>query len=211
MGSAHTFATLAVVVLAAGFSRRMGGEDKLLKSLGGRPVLAHVMNCVESLGFGQIVVVAGANAEAVANLIPSPAALVRNDRAADGMGTSIAAGAAALDTSLRGVFIVLGDMPFVARGDYERIAAAFEGQGERAICVPLADGQRGHPVLFGRAHFPALRRLSGDRGARALLADALSNVREAEGCSGGVLIDLDDAAAFEAAERRMAEDAAGRS
>ncbi|NJM35178.1 MAG: nucleotidyltransferase family protein [Rhodomicrobium sp.] len=206
-----SFATLAAIVLAAGFSRRMGLEDKLLKLLNGKPVLSHSLDRIETIDFGQVVVVAGANCDHIAKLLPASVTMIRNERASDGMGSSIAAGASALGRSVRGAFIVLGDMPFVERSDYEKIAAAFHDFEETAICVPAAAGRRGHPVLFGRSHFPALKRLSGDRGAQALFAAPQTLVREVEACSGGVLIDIDDAAAFAEAERRFGKAAPGRS
>src|SRR5262245_33179721 len=107
------FANLAAILLAAGFSRRMGGENKLLKPLGGRPLVAHAIDTVSKLGLGQMVVVLGQSAEALAPLLPGDATAVRNPRSAEGMGTSLATGAAALDAAMAGVFVVLGDMPLV--------------------------------------------------------------------------------------------------
>ena len=59
------------------------------------------------------------------------------------------------------------------------------------ICVPTWRGRRGHPVGFGKAYFDALRGLSGDRGARALLevhADAVVAVPVEDA---GILQDVD--------------------
>ena len=225
------FTNLAAILLAAGFSRRMGGENKLLKPLDGKPLIAHAVATVAGLGLGQLIIVLGDAADALAPLLPAAATpsitrekwlpvfagdaetkslsrsfvglptqtcLVRNSRAAEGMGASLAAGAAALDPSLAGVFVVLSDMPFVTRGDYDALAAGFAAQGGGAICVPLHDGRRGHPVLFPARHFSGLAASHGDSGARRLLADPDAVIREVEGCSAGVLADFDDPAAFAA-------------
>jgi molybdenum cofactor cytidylyltransferase len=198
------FANLAAIVLAAGFSRRMGGENKLLKPLDGRPLIAHALEAVSSLGLRQLIVVLGESGDAVAPLLPASAAALRNPRAAEGMGASLALGAAALDASLAGAFVVLADMPFVRRGDYETLAVAFAaGRGE-AICVPLHDGRRGHPVLFPARHFPDLAAARGDAGARRLLADPTARICDVAGCSPGVLHDFDDPAAFAAHRRGVA-------
>ncbi|WP_088346225.1 MULTISPECIES: nucleotidyltransferase family protein [Rhodomicrobium] len=196
------FRALGAILLAAGFSRRMGGGNKLLRPLGGRPLIAHALERLDGLGLGQLIVVVGDSADAIAPLLPASATLVRNGRAAEGMGRSLAAAAAALDPSLRGVFIALADMPFIEAGDFGKLAGALAAGGDGAICIPMHDGRRGHPVLFGRAHFPALAALSGDAGARALIA-ASDKVHEIAGCSDGVLIDADDPAAFAAAERHL--------
>ncbi len=190
------FANLAAILLAAGFSRRMGGENKLLKPLQGQPLIAHALATLGELGAGQLIIVAGESAEPLMPLFPTSATILRNDRASEGMGVSLAKGAAALDPGLAGAFVVLADMPFVTRADYQRLADAFHGHNGQAICVPSHGGQRGHPVLFRARDFPVLARLSGDRGARSLLADPETRVLEVEGCSVGILTDFDDPASF---------------
>jgi molybdenum cofactor cytidylyltransferase len=197
------FETLGAIVLAAGFSRRMGPENKLLKPLSGKPLLSHVLAHVASLGLGQVLVVSGDGAGMIEPLLPGGMVVVRNENAAEGMGRSIACAAQALSDALDGVFVVLGDMPFVERSDYRLLAESLEANGEQAICSPLHEGRRGNPVLFGRGHFGALAQLSGDTGARRLFAGGGVPIIEIEGCSSGILIDLDDPLAFRAAEQRM--------
>jgi molybdenum cofactor cytidylyltransferase len=191
-------ADLAAIVLAAGFSRRMGGENKLLKPLGGKPLVRHALETVARLGLGQLIVVLGETADEIAPLLPPSTIAVRNPHAADGMGASLATGAAALESRLAGVFVALGDMPFVERGDYEKLAAAFHEERGDAICVPLHQGRRGHPVLFPARCFPALAALRGDEGARHLLTAPGERIRAVEGCSIGILTDFDDPRSFEA-------------
>ncbi len=192
------FSELAAIMLAAGFSRRMGGENKLLKPLDGRPLISHALVTVSGLGLGQFIVVLGESADAIAPLVPASAAMIRNPRAAEGMGASLAVGAAALRQGLAGCFVVLSDMPFVTHADYERLAAAFSAESCDAICVPVHNGRRGHPVLFPARHFPDLAASQGDRGARHLLADPVNRARDVNGCSPGVIADFDDPAAFAA-------------
>jgi molybdenum cofactor cytidylyltransferase len=192
------FADFAAILLAAGFSRRMGGENKLLKPLGGRPLIAHALETVSGLGLGQLIIVLGTSADAVAPLLPAEATVIRNARAGEGMGSSLATGAAALSPARVGAFVVLADMPFVARADYENLVAAFDAENGEAICVPTCQGSRGHPVLFPARHFAALTACQGDRGARHLLADPAVALREVDGCSPGILADFDDRASFAA-------------
>lgn len=210
MSARPIFQTLGAIVLAAGYSRRMGTENKLLKLLAGRPLLAHTLARIEALQLGQTLVVAGNNADAIAPLLPASATLLRNEHPEEGMGSSIACAAAAIDPALAGVFIALGDMPFVERDDYERLAAALSGAGDEAICIPTHQGRRGHPVLFAAKHFPALRTLAGDVGARPLLLRPSARICEVEGCSSGILIDLDDSQAFLVAEQRLRNSSSGR-
>lgn len=192
------FSDFAVILLAAGFSRRMHGENKLTKSLHGRPLIAHALETIAGLGAGQLVVVLGESADDLRPLLPPEATASHNARAGEGMGTSLAAGAAAIMPGCAGVFVALADMPFVTRADYELLAAAFRGAGGEAICIPLHHGRRGHPVLFRTRDLPALAALAGDMGARTILADSENPPFEVEGASIGTLTDLDDPAAFAA-------------
>ena len=187
----------------------MGTQNKLLKPLDGRPLLAHALARVDALGLAQTLVIAGDSAAAVRPLVPPSATLLRNPHANEGMGRSIACAAPSIDAGLTGIFIVLGDMPFVKLSDYEKLAAALSLAGDASICVPVHDGRRGHPVLFGRRHFAELATLGGDMGARALLGRNSALVREVEGCSGGILIDLDDEHAFLTAEERLRQSSSG--
>ncbi|MFP4538043.1 MAG: NTP transferase domain-containing protein, partial [Dichotomicrobium sp.] len=184
------------IVLAAGLSRRLPGENKLLKTYRGAPLVAHALTTVASLGLGNTVVVTGQDAQDVAALA-SAAGLrcIHNPAASEGMGASLSAGAHAMSEAVAGVFIVLGDMPHITAEDYARLAAAHEAQPAR-ICVPVRDGRRGHPVLFGRDYLAELAALAGDVGARGILRGHAARVVSVPAPSPGVLSDIDTAADF---------------
>ncbi len=86
--------------------------------------------------------------------------------AESGMGNSLASGIrAAID--LDGVFIALGDMPWVSPATLQGLAATLTDT--QLIVRPMHGDTPGHPVGFGRAWFPALARLTGDQGANGLI------------------------------------------
>lgn len=190
------FADLAAIVLAAGFSRRMGGENKLLKDFQGAPLITHALATLAGLDLDRVIVVVGPAAHDIVRLLTPDTQVAATDRNADGMGASLAAGAAALPAGVAGAFVVLADMPLTRRSDYEALAAAFAAHGGQAICVPVHEGQRGHPVLFPARAFSALAACQGDTGARHILADPARLVVEVAGCSPGILADFDDPASF---------------
>lgn len=185
------------VILAAGFSRRLPGENKLLKAYRGRPLLMHALETVAGLGLGDAIVVCGREGEGIAALAQrADLRWVRNTDAGLGMGASIAAGVGALRGNMSGVFIVLGDMPEVTGDDYRRLVTAHDEQPAR-VCVPVWDGQRGHPVVFGADYLADLVALTGDAGARGVLRQA-ADVISVPTASAGVLVDLDVEADFTA-------------
>lgn len=162
---------LAAVVLAAGRSMRFG-SDKRLADLQGRPLIAHALAALDGFAFAQRIAVVRPDDAVTANpteeIVRSHGvAPVVNPRAAEGMGTSLACGIAALE-DVDGAFVVLADMPDIPSGLYGELAARF-AMGDADIVVPRHAGRAGHPVLFGAVCFDALKTLTGDRGGRQLI------------------------------------------
>ena len=173
----------AAIVLAAGRSKRFGAADKLAAELNGKTVLDHVLDSLASAGLDQVILVTGPEAAAV----PEAVDHVVNATPEAGMGVSLATGMTALQ-SCDGVFIVLGDVPFVRAG---LVVAMKERLSDHDIVVPMHDGQRGHPVLFGPACFDALRQCRGDVGARHVITSGLFRVAMYEDESAAGQMDVD--------------------
>lgn len=161
--------TVAAIVLAAGSSTRMGARNKLTALIDGRPVVARAVAALRDGGAAPIVVVAGHQAEAViaaaADAAGGPIESVVNPAHLEGVGTSIAAGVAALGDRAGAVLIALGDMPSIDPRTVAALIAAHRDTPNVAI-APERDGRRGHPVLFPASSFAELATLAGDRGAR---------------------------------------------
>jgi molybdenum cofactor cytidylyltransferase len=158
---------IAGLLLAAGRSERFGG-DKLLAPLHGRPVLfwsaAAIVTAVDAL----YVVVPAAAPARVAALGGVQATIVEHAGRDAGMASSIGAGIDALPPGVDAVVIALADQPLVAPEVVRALCARWRAGGVAAVAPGYRDG-RGHPVLFGRSSFDALRTLAGDTGARAVL------------------------------------------
>lgn len=186
------FSRLAAIVLAAGLSSRMGGENKLLKALDSKPLLAHCLHTVASLGLGDAVVVTGRGRTDVGRLAAAAGLReVHNQDYKIGMATSIRAGVSALAPTVEAAFIVLGDMPFVAADDYKLLADAWHSQPQPGICRPVYDGKGGHPVLFARGFFAELQQLTGDEGAAPVLQRHASRTMLVPVASSRVVTDFD--------------------
>lgn len=183
--------TVAAIVLAAGRSTRAGDTNKLTAPIAGVPMVARVVDTVLASAARPIIVVTGHEDDKVrAALAGRDVRFVHNPVYAQGMAGSIRAGVAALPAHADGVLICLGDMPGIGPNDLNRLIEAFQGGGA-AICVPVAGGRRGNPALFARGLFAELERLSGDVGARALIAADPARVREVPVAGIGTLADLD--------------------
>ena len=184
---------IGVVVLAAGQGRRFRQEagverDKLVADCTGRDGAVHsvieqvLVNLPASLEKRVLVTtVDRPQVSRMAKAYGCEIALIEST----GMGDSIAAGVAACP-QLGGWLIVLGDMPFILPSSIEQVVA---GIADDAVSVPVHQDEYGHPVGFGRSFGAALMALSGDRGAKALFAQA--RVVEVAVDDLGVLWDVD--------------------
>ncbi len=183
---------IAAIVLAAGASDRMGPRNKLLCEIGGTPLVRRVVDTLADSDVTDVTVVTGHDAPAIAGAVAGMnVRLVHNDHHTAGMGMSLARGVASLPDTIDGAMICLGDMPHVRADTIGRLIAAFSPAGGADICVPVHDGRRGHPVLFGRRFFKELSRLTGDAGARALMDSQGAQVIEVTVDDQGIFKDYD--------------------
>src|SRR6266852_363892 len=200
---------IAALLLAAGQSRRMGGPNKLLAEIDGRPMVARVAQRLLSSRARPIVAVLGNQADAVdAALGKLPVERVRNPAFAEGLSTSLKRGLQALPPECDGVIVCLGDMPLVTGRDLDRLIAAFNPLEGRAIIVPTRPGKRGNPVLWARRFFAEMAELAGDVGAKHLIGEHAELVCEVEMDSDGVLVDVDTPDALAALRDKMKPSAA---
>jgi len=187
--------TVAAVVLAAGSSVRMG-RDKLRLSWRGRPLLERaVAPLVDAAGVDEVVVVVPPGFSWPGGL--DGCRLVEAPDHREGMGASLRAGVAAVDPEVDACLVALGDMPEVSVELVEALVRAFE-QGRGSLVAPVYRGRRGHPVLLGRVHRPALLALSGDVGARSILRDHPDELVLLPVDERGVVLDVDTLADLEA-------------
>ncbi|MGK2850147.1 MAG: nucleotidyltransferase family protein, partial [Candidatus Limnocylindrales bacterium] len=166
------------VVLAAGAGSRFGG-GKLLASLGGRPVLRHVLDRLAEAGLDDVIVVLGDDADAIEAAIAwREERRVRNPDPARGLSSSLRLGIAAVAPGIRAVLIVLGDQPKVSAAAIRALLDAGV-TAERPIAAPVYVGDGGrNPVLLGREAFALVEAAEGDRGLGPIIAAHPELVRE---------------------------------
>ena len=201
---------VAVVLLAAGRSTRMGGPNKMLAEANGKPLVVHAVAAALASQAVEVVVVLGHMADqvrsAIEKALPAKARVrfVTNPDFADGLSTSVRTGIASLGTGIDAAIVQLGDMPGVTSGLLDRLMAAFSPVEGRSICVPTVAGKRGNPVLWDRRFFPEIAKIAGDTGARHLIGEHAELVCEVEMAGEAAVTDIDTPEAL-AAWRRQGE------
>ena len=191
----------AVIVLAAGRgSRFLGTEHKLAQSLGASTVLGCTLAHAIASHLRVVVVTTEALADVARRSVAARDVVVLPDVGAPGqmqlgMGYSISAGVAARPEA-GGWLILPGDMPRVQPVTLQAVAREL---GHHAVAYAQHKGRRGHPVGFSPELYSELAELSGDEGARRLIARYPAFGVEVD--DPGVLVDVDTLADLDQVRR----------
>ena len=183
---------VAAVVLAAGSSRRMGVENKLLKEVDSKSMVCHAVEAARAATIGSVIVVTGHQAAEVRAALESlNVTFVHNPHYEEGLSTSVRAGVGHVPDDCSGVLMVLGDMPRVSSDIMNVLVSTFNSHDGTAICVPMHNGKHGNPMVWPREFFPDMLDLAGDIGARKLARRYNDRVVEVDIETDAIFFDVD--------------------
>tara|TARA_B100000579_G_scaffold317097_1_gene266653 strand:- start:3321 stop:3923 length:603 start_codon:yes stop_codon:yes gene_type:complete len=164
----NNFIMISAILLAAGQSKRMNGENKLAKELEGTPLIKHSIINILNSSIKELVVVLGHQKEIIEKLIDKnqKTKIVFNRNFKDGMASSIKIGINSLSKNTKAFFISLGDMPKVDKDIYDKLIIS---RNTKKIVVPTFNGIQGNPVLFDISMKNKIMNLNGDTGAKKII------------------------------------------
>ncbi len=182
---------VAALVLAAGQGRRMGGPNKLLSTVRGKPLVQIAAEAALKSKAVSVTVVTGHRKDDVETALRNLGVkFVHNPGYEDGLSTSLRAGLESLPGDIDGAVVLLADMPAVDASTIDRLIGAFKPEIGALLVVPTFGGKRGNPVLWASRYFPALRAVEGDTGGRHLIGENPEAVVEVE-IGATVALDID--------------------
>jgi molybdenum cofactor cytidylyltransferase len=160
---------LSAIILAAGSSRRMG-INKALLPLGGKTFLENICLALESCDLLEIIVVVNSNFHKSRNLLKNIPQIkwAVNPHPEQGQLSSLLIGMQELTTGTQGVMLCLVDHPLIKLETYHKTIQTWQ-ENSGSIVVPTFKGRTGHPVIFDKAFFQALREIPEGQGARYLV------------------------------------------
>jgi molybdenum cofactor cytidylyltransferase len=146
------------------------GTDKALLTYRGRTFLESILAMLREAGIEHVGIVLGHHAEEIRRTVNlAGAEVVINRDYQRGQTSSLQAGLKALDSpELEAIVLCLVDHPAVSAGVVRQLIARFQHSGAPVV-IPTFAGQRGHPVLIGRALFEELQHLSPEEGANSII------------------------------------------
>jgi molybdenum cofactor cytidylyltransferase len=169
--------------------------------------LEHLLDVMNRSSAEPILVVLGHEADRIQEALREPAwgraRVLRNERYREGMLSSIATGLEELEKSrdVEGALVHPVDHPDVTPEVVDRLIDRFR-ETQRPVVLPVHSGRRGHPVLFSRAVFPALRSAPPSVGARQVVWDHKEDLLEVEVPQEGVGRDVDTPADYRSFRER---------
>lgn len=182
---------LAAVILSGGASRRMGFPKALL-SYQGRPFLEHLLDVTHHPKISTRRVVLGADAEPIAKEIHLSAdEIVINNEWEKGQLSSIHAALRSLPPQTDGILLLLIDHPLISSALVGELIEAFYSS-KKPIVLPVYEGRRGHPLIFGSSLFSELLHAPLETGARAVVRNHSSEIQVVQTNEEGCVLNLND-------------------
>jgi len=164
---------VAVIILAAGGSSRMGSPKQLLK-VHGKSLISHLAGVAITACLGPVVVVVGANSDQVREQLRHlDVHFVFNENWSEGIASSVRSGILYLQQNLPDInaaFVMLADQPLVDVTLLRTMATASRDSGQSVITCDYGS-VTGPPTLFKSNHFAALLELHGDEGAKKVVKE----------------------------------------
>jgi len=159
---------IAAILLAAGQSKRMNGENKLTKEIKGSPLIKLSVKNILASSIDELIVVLGYQKEIIEKFIDKNKKIkfIFNKDFESGMASSIKTGIDNLSEKTEAFFICLGDMPMVSPDIYNQL---IKSKDNKEIIVPTYKGQQGNPVLFDKSMKEKVLDIRGDVGAKKIL------------------------------------------
>ena len=159
---------ISAILLAAGQSKRMSGENKLAKEIKGIPLIKHSVKNILDSSIDELIIVLGYQKESFEELIDKNKKIkfVFNKNFESGIASSIKIGLNHMSKKTTAFFICLGDMPLVNKDIYNLL---IESKNSKEIIVPSYEGKQRNPVLFLISMKEKIMSIQGDAGAKKIL------------------------------------------
>ena len=159
---------ISAILLAAGQSKRMNGENKLTKEIKGTHLIKLSVKNILDSSIDELIVILGYQKEIIEKLVDKHKKIKTffNKDFESGMASSIKTGLNHLSNNTEAFFICLGDMPMVNSDIYDQL---IKSRNKKKIIVPTYKDQQGNPVLFDKSMKETVMNITGDVGAKKIL------------------------------------------
>ena len=161
---------IKAILLAAGQSKRLKSENKLIKLYKKKPLINHSLNALHKSKVNKVIVVLGYQKKELQKLIKknNKNIFTYNKEYKKGMASSINAGLRKVNKKDKGFIIVQSDMPFIKSSDINKIYNSIKSK-KYLIYVLKFRNKVGNPIGFDISTMKKFKRIKGDVGAKFMV------------------------------------------
>ena len=191
---------ISAILLAAGQSKRMQGQNKLLKKYKKKYLINHILNTLVKSKVKNIFLVLGFQNLKVRKIIIKSEKIkcIYNKKYKSGLSSSIQTGLKKISKKNIGFLIVHADMPLVSKRIINVLCSAVKNKNKE-IFVPVYKKKFGNPLAFKYSMIKSLQKIKGDRGAKKIIKTNKSKIKFIKFNSKSILIDFDQLKDFPSA------------
>ncbi|MBL1421900.1 MAG: nucleotidyltransferase family protein [Alphaproteobacteria bacterium] len=183
---------LQIILLAAGLSRRMGQENKLLLPYFGKPIVRHVVETIIQAKIGKLNIVTGFAADKVEEALAGlDVAFIHNSDFEQGQMGTVKVAYQNIGKPNDDVMIALADMPQITSLEYQQLVGAFEQQQKQKIIIPYFGDKRGNPIIMPAKFNAEIGNGSMNAGCRQLTKKRPADVCKFSVSSAAYIADID--------------------
>ena len=191
---------ISSILLAAGESSRMEGENKLVKEINGIPLIKYAVKNILGSAIDELVIVLGHEKLVIENIIEKNKKIkfVYNENYKTGITSSIKKGLNHISEKSEAFFICLGDMPNVNQNIYNKIIKTrynynkkLTPDKKKEIIIPTIEEKEGNPILFSKFMKEKIFNIADDSDIKKVLEENKSKILYAAIKSTGITLDFD--------------------
>ena len=191
---------ISSILLAAGESSRMKGENKLIKEINGIPLINYSVKNILGSSIDELVIVLGHEKSIIQNIIKENKKIkfVYNENYKSGMASSIKKGLDSITKKAEAFFICLGDMPNVNQNIYNKLIKTRFNYNKKLppgkkkeIIIPTYEKKYGNPILFSKFMKEKIMNINGDDGAKKIIEMNENKILYIPVKSSGITLDFD--------------------
>ena len=182
---------ITAILLAAGQSKRLRGENKLTKLFKGKPLINHILFSLIKSKVNKIIIVLGfEHLKIKTKLLKSKKInFAINKNYKKGMSSSIKTGLKKLPKNSQGFLIVLGDMPNITKTTINKICSLIT-RSDKEIILPKFKNRTGNPIGFKQSMIKNIYKIKGDRGAKNIIKKNNKKIKFLNINSKSILVNL---------------------
>ena len=183
---------IKAILLAAGQSKRLKGENKLIKKFKNKPLINHVLSSLVKSKVNKIIIVLGYENKQLRKIIKKNKKniFVTNKKFKSGMSTSIRSGLRKISKKDKGFMIVQSDMPFIKSLDINKIYNSIK-KGKSLVHALKFKNKVGNPIGFDISVINKFKKIKGDIGAKFMVKRLRKNTNFIKVSSSKIFKDFD--------------------